>query len=85
MWNSVISTRGARYMCADASDFYLATPLERNQYMQIAINLIPQELIDLYQLQNKVNIEVVYCVIVRRVYGLTESGVLDTNCSRHVY
>merc|ERR1712085_177210 len=27
MWNSTISTRGARYMCADVGNFYLATPL----------------------------------------------------------
>ena len=26
MWNSTISTRGARYMCADAGNLYLATP-----------------------------------------------------------
>jgi hypothetical protein len=54
MWNCVISTHGARSMCGDASDFYLATLLERYQYMQIPIELIPQEFIDLYQLQGKV-------------------------------
>ena len=51
MCNSVISTKGARYMCGDCSNFYLATPLERHQYMRIPIELIPQEIIDLYQLQ----------------------------------
>ena len=35
MWNSVIVTKGARYMCGDWSNFYLATPLERHQYMRI--------------------------------------------------
>ena len=29
LWNSTISTKGARYMCADAKKFYLATPLDR--------------------------------------------------------
>ena len=29
MWNSVISTRNAQYMCSDVKDFYLCTPLER--------------------------------------------------------
>ena len=29
LWNSTISTRGARYMCEDAKNFYLATPLDR--------------------------------------------------------
>ena len=35
--NSVISTKGARYMCGDCSNFYLDTPLERHQYMRIPI------------------------------------------------
>jgi hypothetical protein len=54
MWSNGISIYGARYMCGDASDFYLDTLLERNQYMRIPIKLIPQEFIDLYQLQGKV-------------------------------
>ena len=54
MWNSTISTRGARYMMADAGNFYLATPLEQKEYLIITVNLIPQEFIDLYDLQNKV-------------------------------
>ena len=29
MWNSIISTRGARYMVADAGNIYLATSMER--------------------------------------------------------
>ena len=76
MWNSVISTPGARYMCADAGNFYLATPLERHQYMRIPINLIPQEFIDLYKLQDKIINGFVYCEIVRGMYGLPEAGVL---------
>ena len=41
MWNSTISTRGARYIVADAGIFYLATPMERKEYSQIAVELIP--------------------------------------------
>ena len=37
MWNSTISTRGARYMAADAANFYLATPMERHEYMWMPI------------------------------------------------
>ena len=33
MWNSTISTPGARYMAADAGNFYLVTPLDRPEYM----------------------------------------------------
>ncbi|KAL7528763.1 hypothetical protein ACHAXR_002616 [Thalassiosira sp. AJA248-18] len=33
LWNSTISTLGARYACADAKNFYLCTPLDRYEYM----------------------------------------------------
>jgi hypothetical protein len=32
MWNSVLSTVGARYMCLDIKNFYLTTPLHRYEY-----------------------------------------------------
>ena len=64
-------------MCEDCSNFYLVTPLELHQYMRIPIELIPQEFIDLYQLQDKIKNEFVYCEIIRGMYGLPESGSLD--------
>ena len=76
MCNSVIITKGARYMCGDCSNFYLDTPLERHQYMRTPIELIPQEFFDLYQLQNKIKNGFVYCEIIRGMYGLPESGIL---------
>jgi hypothetical protein len=32
-WNSVISTKGAKYMCLDIKNFYLTTRLEYFEYM----------------------------------------------------
>jgi hypothetical protein len=46
LWNSTISTEGAKYMCLDVKNFYLGTPMESFEYMGIPINLIPQEIID---------------------------------------
>ena len=63
-------------MCGDCCNFYLATPLERHQYIRIPIELIPQESIDLYQLQNKIKNGFVYCEIILGMYGLPESGSL---------
>ena len=63
MWNSVISTRDARYACADVKNFYLCTPLDRYEYMRMPINLIPQEFIDLYDLAPKVKNGYVYMEI----------------------
>ena len=38
MWNSVISTEGARYMCTDIKSFYLESPLERKEYMKMPLH-----------------------------------------------
>jgi hypothetical protein len=46
LWNSTISTPDARYMCADVKNFYLNTLLDRQEYMQLALTIIPQEIID---------------------------------------
>ena len=63
MWNSVIGTRNARYMCADVKSFHLCNPLEQYEYMRIPMNLIPQEFIDLYDLGFKVKNGYVYIEI----------------------
>ena len=54
MLNHVISTRGTRYMTADAANFYLVTPMKRKEYLRIAVKLIPQEFMDVYDLHDKV-------------------------------
>ena len=54
MWNSVISTKNARYMCVDAGNFYLTTPMERKEYMRISVDVIPQEFIGANNLQHKI-------------------------------
>jgi hypothetical protein len=53
LWNSTISTPDARYMCADVKNFYLNTLLDRAEYMQLALTIIPQEIIDKYKLMDK--------------------------------
>merc|ERR1712197_206627 len=47
IWNSVVSTRGAKYACFDISNMYLHTPLalEDYKYMQILINILPDHTI----------------------------------------
>ena len=77
MWNSVISTPGAKYACADVKNFYLMRPLDRFEYMRMRIDLIPQELIDLYNLGDKVKYDskgvgYVYMEIRKGMYGLLQ-------------
>jgi hypothetical protein len=45
LWNSTISTDGAKYMCLDVKNFYLGTPMDSFECMRIPIKLIRQEII----------------------------------------
>ena len=42
---------------------------------QIAVELIPQEFMDVYGLHDKVKNGYVYCEIVRGMYGLPQAGI----------
>jgi hypothetical protein len=50
MWNSILSTEGAKYMCLDIKNFYLTTPLDRFEYMRMPIALFPEWIIKQYNL-----------------------------------
>ena len=50
MINSVLLRRNAKFTCFDVSNFYLATPMHRLEYVRIKINDIPQDFIDEYNL-----------------------------------
>ena len=55
LWNSVLSTPGAKYFTMDVSNFYLNTPLDRPDFMRLPIKIIPQEIIDKYNLNDIVD------------------------------
>ena len=77
VFNSVVSTPDAKFMTIDISNMYLNTPLTDYQYMRFNIKMIPQEVIDHYDLNNKATKDGwVYCEIRKAIYGLKESGKL---------
>ena len=55
---------------------YLATPLDRYEYTKIPVNLIPYNIMNLYNLHNKVKNGFLYTQIQRGLYGLPQSGIL---------
>jgi hypothetical protein len=79
LWNSVVSTDSAMYMCADVKKFYLNTLLDRPEYMHLAISIIPQKIIDKYNLLDKANNGYVYIRIDNGMYGLPHTGRLANN------
>ena len=76
LFNSVISTRNAKFACLDIGNFYLGTEMDRFEYMFLPLALIPQEIIDQYELQSKVHNDKVYLEIRKGMYGLPQAGIL---------
>ena len=75
--NSTISTKGAKFMTADIKIFYLNTPMERFEYMRMAYNLIPADIIQAYGLEALKTIDGwIYIEIQKGMYGLPQAGIL---------
>ena len=51
LWNSVISTDGAKLMGPDIGDFYLETPMVEYEYMLMPLHLFLKHTSDQYNLQ----------------------------------
>jgi hypothetical protein len=76
LWNSVISTKDARFAGADIKNMYLETPLDRYEYMKMPLTLFPADIIEYYKLMNKALDGYVYMEIRKGMYGLPQAGVL---------
>ena len=75
--NGTLSTPGARQLCLDIMNYYLGTLLPSPEYMKIHISLIPQEIINEYNLLELVDEEgFVFIEILKGMYGLPQSGRL---------
>ena len=48
--NSVVSTPNAKFLTVDLKDFYLGTPMARYKYMHVPIWMLPDAIIDQYNL-----------------------------------
>ena len=77
LFNSVVSTSDAKFCMFDISNMYLNTPLDDYQYMRFNVKDVPPEVINLYNLHNKIIPDGwLYCKIQRAIYGLNEAGKL---------
>ena len=89
--NSVISTRKAKFMTMDISDFYLNTPMKRPEFIRLNIKDIPKEIIKEYNLTSIIDPDgSVYIMTVKGMYGLPQSGLianelLEKRLNKHGY
>jgi hypothetical protein len=75
--NSVLSTPGARLRTIDISNFYIQNYLKDYQYMRFHISMIPQEIINEYNLKDIMEADgSCYVEIRKALYGLKESGFI---------
>ena len=76
--NSTISTKGAKFMTIDINNFYLNTLMERPEYMQLKISDMPDNIIEQYNLNEKVNPNGYgYVKIQKGVYRLPQAGSIS--------
>jgi hypothetical protein len=76
IFNSTISTPGVRFLVIDIKNFYLNTPLRRYEYMVVIIPLLPQEVIDEYNLEELAMDGKVYIKIQKGMYRFPQAGIL---------
>jgi hypothetical protein len=79
LFNSVISTKGSEFISIDIKNFYLNTPLERPEYVRIPLNLIPQEIIQEYNLLTLEKEGFIMAIVEKGMYGLPQAGILAAN------
>ena len=78
-------------MTIDIKDFYLNTPLERPEYLRMKLSYFPEDVIEHYQLKDKVDAKgFVYVKIMKGMYGLPHAGIiaqklLEERLNKHGY
>lgn len=74
LFNSILSTKDTRFLGLDISNFYLKTPMSRYEYMKLLIKIIPKDIIQQYNLLDKVHKGFIYIEIRKGMYGLPQAG-----------
>ncbi len=82
LWNSVLGTKGARYMCLDLKNFYLTAALDYYKYMKIPLALFPEWTKKQYDLNTHARDGFVFLEIRRAVWGLPQAGILANKLLR---
>ena len=77
--NSVISTKGAKYMTIDIKNFYLDTPMDTPEYIFLPKKIIPPLIYHTYELEKMVHNDRIYAQVNKGMYGLPQAGKLAHN------
>jgi hypothetical protein len=83
MWNSILSTPGAKYTCLDMKSYYLTAALDQYEYMKMPIASFPQWIIEQYVLNKQVHRGFIYLEMRCAVWGLPQAGILANKLLHH--
>ena len=61
-------------MCADIYNFYLKNPMSMYEYMKLPLDIIPEEIIQQYNLRNLAHKCFLYMEIQKSMYWLHQAG-----------
>jgi hypothetical protein len=76
LWNSVLSTNGAQYMCINIKNFYLTADLDYYKYKKIPVVLFPEWIKKQYDIDTDTRDGFVFLEIQQAVWGLPQAGIL---------
>lgn len=77
LFNSIVSTPGAKFFSADIKDYFLCSPMDNYEYMKLPLHIIPEEIRVQYNLYNLVESDgYVYIEIRKGMYGLKQAARL---------
>eukprot|EP00804_Cyclotella_cryptica_P015310 CCRYP_005417-RA/>CCRYP_005417-RA protein AED:0.07 eAED:0.07 QI:0/-1/0/1/-1/1/1/0/1190 len=82
LWNSVLSTTGAKFMGLDLKSFYLTAMLDRPEYMKMPLALFPDHIRAQYNLDKHAMKGFVYLELRGAIYGLPQAGALANKLLR---
>ena len=91
LFNSVISTKGAKFMTIDIRNFFLSSHMQHPEYMKIHQDDILQDILDQYKADQFMDCKgYVYFKITKGMYGLKQAAILayqqlKENRTKHGY
>ena len=63
-------------MCMDVKYLYLNNQMDRDKYIMIHISMIPQEIVEKYNLAEKAHNGYIYTRVKKVMYGLPQEGCI---------
>ena len=74
--NSILYTPDGKYLTVDVNKFYLNNPINKAEYLKIALKILPQDIIDTHDLISKQCNGYIYVIIKKGMYILVQDRII---------